>query len=365
MKRTGFHVMTVFTLAALIVLAAAPGARPQSQPRIVFHDATGTVLSNDVWPDSADACQNVREFSFPAARLPLARIGLPASRGPAFPMTYSSSLLDPLRADFHFTGDLPEGDTPSGAAFTPDGAWIVIAHRDSRNLVVFDAATRAFIKAVALSGSPNGLAVSPDGVHAVTANVFEDTASVVDLLAGAETAVIAVVDQPGVVRITPDGALAVVGNTVDGTLSVIDIVAAAELRRIPGAGFVASVSMAPEPGVITASFSQFEIAGAATVVHPDYYNNRIQIIDINSGATATLSSDSYPRGVSVTPAGSLAVVTHVSSVQKISVVDDQPQRSRGNQSRRQQGGCRRSQRLPRRQHRHGRGLIRPLHGQRL
>ena len=36
----------------------------------------------------------------------------------------------------------PEGDSPADAAFTPDGSKIVVAHRDSHNLVVFDAATR-------------------------------------------------------------------------------------------------------------------------------------------------------------------------------------------------------------------------------
>jgi YVTN family beta-propeller protein len=301
-------------------MTAASDAKAQYAGHAALDDGSRTMTVESLFGDSADADWRIGEFSFPAELHPLNKL-FPNRRGPAFPISQSKSLMEPLRDDFAFTGSLPEGDTPSGAAFTPDGAWIVIAHRDSKNLVVFDAPTRAFVKAVALSGSPNGLALSPDGIHAVTANVYENTASIVDLVAGIETSVVTVGNQPGVVRITPDGSLAVVGNTVESTLSVIDIAGATELRRIPGAGFVASVTMAPEPGVVTFSFSQFEIASAATVVHPDYYNSRIQIFDITTGAATTLASDNYPRGVAVTPDGTLAAVTHTSSIQKVSIVD--------------------------------------------
>ena len=229
--------------------------------------------------------------------------------------------FDLLPFDLVMAGSIPEGDTPSGAAYTPDGAWIVVSHRDSGNLVIFDAATGIFAKAISLSGFPNAVAVSSDGIHAVTANIFEDTASIVDLNAGVETAVVGVGDQPGVVRITQDGTTAVVGNTKDADLSIIDIASATELYRIPDAHFVSTVSFAPEPGVVTIDFSKFEIAGNTTVIHPDYYNDRIQIFDIPSASVVTLPSDENPRGIAVTPDGTKAVVTHTLSVQKLSVID--------------------------------------------
>jgi len=218
-------------------------------------------------------------------------------------------------------GLLPEGDTPSDVQFTPDGARIVIAHRDTMNLIVFDAATRAFVAEVALSGSPVAVAISSDGAHAVTSNVFEDSASIVDLTSATELAVVPVGDQPAVVRISPDGATAVVGNTVDATLSVIDIASATELRRISGANFVASVTIAFEPGAITASFSAFEFVSNSVVLLTDFFNDRVRFFDIDLGTFTTLVTDSSPRGIAVTPDGATAVVAHTRSVQRVSVID--------------------------------------------
>ncbi len=226
-----------------------------------------------------------------------------------------------LSADFVLTGISPEGDTPAAVAFSPDGARIVVAHRDTKNLVVFDAATREFLAAIQLSGSPNDVAIAADGLFAVTANVFEDNASIVLLDAEQEIAVVPVGDQPGVVRITPEGTTAVVGNTIDGTLSVIDVLTATEIRRISGTEFVASVSIAFESGAITAFFSNFEIANNTTLVHPDFYAGEIHIVDITTGAVTSLPCDGTPRGVAVTPDGSTAVVAHAMSEQVVSVVD--------------------------------------------
>lgn len=74
-----------------------------------------------------------------------------------------------LYLSFVGVGVDPEGDTASELAFTPDGSKIVVAHRDSKNLVVFDAATRQVLNVVPLSGSPNSLALSSLGTYAVTA----------------------------------------------------------------------------------------------------------------------------------------------------------------------------------------------------
>jgi len=44
-------------------------------------------------------------------------------------------------ANFVLTGSLPEGDSVSAVAYTPDGTKFVIAHRESRNLIAYDAAS--------------------------------------------------------------------------------------------------------------------------------------------------------------------------------------------------------------------------------
>jgi hypothetical protein len=88
---------------------------------------------------------------------------------------------------FHSAGASPEGDAPSGIAFTPDGERILIAHRDSRN-VLEDSASGDFLGSIPVFGAPLDLAVSSDGRYAVTANGREDTASIIDLALGREVA---------------------------------------------------------------------------------------------------------------------------------------------------------------------------------
>src|SRR5262245_28226354 len=95
-------------------------------------------------------------------------------RGPAVAFAGGGAVPVGLPVELLPTGLGDEGDTPSDVVYTPDGTKIVIAHRDSHNLTVMDAATRDVLATIALSGSPNSVAVSADGVHAVTANVFED-----------------------------------------------------------------------------------------------------------------------------------------------------------------------------------------------
>lgn len=209
------------------------------------------------------------------------------------------------------TEQFPEGDTPTAVQFTPDGATIVLAHRDSQNLVLIDAVTRTFLNEIAVSGSPNALALTSDGTLAVTANVFEDTVSVIDLGTQSEVAVVAVGDQPSVVRITPDDALAVIGNTVDQSFSVIDLATRTELRRFPGAGFSSSTSITFESGVTTFKFSSFECVDSNTIIHPDYGNSTVDFFDLTTGAESSFAtSAANPIGVALTPDGATAVVTH-------------------------------------------------------
>src|SRR5262245_36507029 len=63
-----------------------------------------------------------------------------------------------LTLDFVPVGVPPEGDSPTELAFSADGSIFVIAHRDSHNLVVFDADTRAVLDTIDVSGTPNSLA---------------------------------------------------------------------------------------------------------------------------------------------------------------------------------------------------------------
>ncbi|MGE0480864.1 MAG: hypothetical protein AB7Q17_10380 [Phycisphaerae bacterium] len=226
-----------------------------------------------------------------------------------------------LMSQLLLTSDNAEGDSPSDAAFTPDVARVVIAHRDSRNLVLFDAATRDPVGVVALSGSPTALAITPDGTRAVTANMWEDTASIVDLTTLAEIAIVPVGDQPGAVRIMPDGVTAAVGNMVSASVSVIDIPSATELRRIGGVNFTGGLSVNFEAGAIAFNFSNFEVADADTVVNPDFFNARVQFVDVRTGAVTNVATLASPRAIAVRADRAQAVVAHTSTVGQISVLD--------------------------------------------
>ncbi|GMU20079.1 MAG: hypothetical protein AMXMBFR13_01800 [Phycisphaerae bacterium] len=223
---------------------------------------------------------------------------------------------------FASAGVAPEGDTPMDVAFSTDGRRIIVAHRDSRNLIIFDAATRTVVDTIALSGSPNSLAISSDGVHAVTANLFENTASIVDLSTGAQTAVVPVGLQPGVVRITPDGSRAVVGNTLEGSLSVIDIASASELRRIPGAVFAETVTYVAETATTLSAYTDFQIAADnRTLMFPAYTEGLIQFYDIVDGTVSSLAHAAHPGSVAITPDGTRAVVGHGAPTNLVSVLD--------------------------------------------
>jgi DNA-binding beta-propeller fold protein YncE len=204
--------------------------------------------------------------------------------------------------------------------FSPDGAHILISHWQSGNVIVWDAHSGVFVREIAVTGSPLGIAITPDGLRAVTPNVFEDTASILDLTTGTEIAVIPVGNQPGCVAVSPNGAIAAVGNTVDGSISLIDIASQTEIRRVAGIGFVGSISINFENGSLAPSFRSFAFAGNDRLVHPDYFGNRIQIVNVTTGIVTNIVAPARPHGVAVDPTGATAVVVH-SDADAVTVVD--------------------------------------------
>lgn len=230
-----------------------------------------------------------------------------------------------LRACAPWTGvgTDPEGDSAAGAAFGPDGSWFVVAHRDSRNLLVYDSDTRALIREIPLSGSPIDLAISPDGHWAVTPNLFEDTASIVDLDAGAEVAVLPIGEAPISARITPDGAAALVASMVSDDVAVIDLATQTELRRIGGLNFGTVLSANFETWAVAFACSNpLEIADNTTAIFPDMFNDRIAFVDIATGAVNLVATTDQPRAVALNGAGTLAVVTHAyGSSNDLDVID--------------------------------------------
>ncbi|HKU76424.1 MAG TPA: YncE family protein [Pyrinomonadaceae bacterium] len=79
---------------------------------------------------------------------------------------------------------LPSGGQGSGRMkFTADGKYVLVAHNDSKNLVMFEAARRRLIHIIPLSVTPKVLEVSPDGKRAFITSPSTDKAMVIDLVA--------------------------------------------------------------------------------------------------------------------------------------------------------------------------------------
>jgi YVTN family beta-propeller protein len=216
-----------------------------------------------------------------------------------------------------------EADTPMDVAFTADGSGIIVAHRDSRNLVVFDAHSQEVSHVIALSGSPNSVAVTPDGTRAVTANLFEHTLSVVDLVAMEEIALVDVAENPKLVRITPDGARAVVGSATDagGVLTVVDVATATVLQQIDGVWLMGTGSFSTESGVHTTRIVPFVIgADNRTCVVASYVGDQIQLVDLTGGTVNRLPASPDPYNQAIAGDGQTVVICH-RGTDVISVVD--------------------------------------------
>lgn len=224
-------------------------------------------------------------------------------------------------AQFVFTGDLPEGDAPSDVVFTPDGSKIIIAHRESRNLIIWDAATRAFLGKVPISGGAQGVDITPDGTTAVVANVDNDSISIVDLGTLSEVAVIPAPENPGVVRISPAGDVAAVSLTYSSQLAIVDIATGSIVRTISNIGYSATMSFSPEPPAVSLQFSQFSFIDDDRVINVDGFANQAQIINVRTGAVTRLTIPANGRDVSVSLDGSKAAISHASSTRRITMID--------------------------------------------
>jgi YVTN family beta-propeller protein len=281
----------VLTVGAVTLLSSIGGAAAGEG------DVVWRVLGN-----VEDGDQIVHQADISAADLPLYF----GEKGQPFQGPQGRSLT----TTFLKTGEDPEGDSATAAGFTTDGQTIVIAHRESENLILFDADTRDFVAEIALSGSPNAMAISPDGVHAITANIFEGTASIVNLVTQTEDTVVTVGGAPGVAEISPDGLFAAIGNFADSSISVIEMATGSVVRTITGIDFVASLSANTETFSPTVVVEPFKFAGNSKLVHGDYYGDVVNIINIATGNVTALPCSEQPRGVATSPDGTVAVLGH-------------------------------------------------------
>lgn len=219
------------------------------------------------------------------------------------------------------TSQAPDGDSPSGVAFTPDGSRYLIAHRDTQNVLVYATATDALIAAVDLSGSPTDLAISPDGSHAATANVFEGTVSVIDLATLAEVSAASVSARPSSLEFTPDSARVVVVSGEEQVLDVVDLGTAAVTQSVAVPGVRDELREVIPQNATLLSGPPFRCINSATVAIPLTELDQLAFVDLNTGAVETLDTDFAPRGLDYLPALDLLAVAHVDFQYRVTLVD--------------------------------------------
>jgi len=224
-------------------------------------------------------------------------------------------------AAFVLTGSDPEGDAPSDVVYTPDGSKIVIAHRESRNLILWDADTLAFIGAVPVSGAAQALAITPDGSTAVVANIDNNTVSIVDLVGMVETAVIPVGINPAHVAISPAGDVAAVGVSFDSEIAVIDIASTTLIASIPNIGFSTILSFSSEAIATSVRMSRFFFVDNDRVINADLFADEMQIVNIRTGVVDRTAIPDSAQGLAVSGDLSRAAIAHTGATRRITLVD--------------------------------------------
>ncbi len=264
-------------------------------------------------PGAADGDPVLERVILPASESRVFAPSPVAARGPVYARGSG--------AEFFFTGQLPEGDAPSDVVYTPDGSAIVIAHRESRNLILWDSGSLAFLGEAPVSGAAQSVGITPDGATAVVACVDTDVASIVDLGALAETDIVAVGRSPGVVSVSPAGDVAAVGNTFDSTISVIDIGTGAVVRTIGGIGFSQTFSFSPEAPAVSLQYSRFYFIDDDRVLNVDRFAQEAQFINVRTGAVNRVPIASNAQDVTISGDGTTAAIAHGSSTRLITLLD--------------------------------------------
>ncbi|WP_372898831.1 beta-propeller fold lactonase family protein, partial [Stieleria sp.] len=141
----------------------------------------------------------------------------------------------------------PEGDMIRDVVFTPDGSRYLIAHRDSENVLIYEAATGNLLAEIPVEGKPVDLDVTPNGAYAVSANTDGNTVTVIDLATLTKIADIATSSAwPYRVHTTNDSSRAVVA-TAGGEYVTVSLTTFTQTHQFEASG-LGSISRASSFG---------------------------------------------------------------------------------------------------------------------
>ncbi len=208
----------------------------------------------------------------------------------------------------------PDGDTPYDVEFTNDGSKFLIAHRDSRNVLVYDSSSRTLLSSVPVTGKPIKLAMTADGRFALSANSSGNVISVIDLTSFQVVKEIGLSQSfPYGIQVTPNGQKAVVA-TLDG-FSVISMESLTLERSFaaPDNGMTAFSFSFDRHQTYVQYYADFAIApDNQTLVAFDAgfstgVEGRVRLFDIEAGIqTAVMNTGGRSHGVVITADGETA-----------------------------------------------------------
>ena len=230
---------------------------------------------------------------------------------------------------FLSTNQIPEGDGPDDVIYTPNGAEILIVHRETDNVTFFDANTRQYTHQTLVGDFPTDVAVTPNGQLAVTANVFSNSVSIINIATHAVIAEVPVTGlQPYRVAITPDSNFAVVGvinDAINSSFSVVDLNRNVEVLTFSSVSQgVIGFFFSPESGSSGPFFTQFAIApDGETIVCPNRSGAQVAFYSRSTGAeiVPALPTAVGPTSIDISDDGATAVIGHDSPGNAITEID--------------------------------------------
>jgi len=207
-------------------------------------------------------------------------------------------------------GQTPEYQGPCDLAASRDGRILYVANLDAKNISLVDIHSGESIRSIGMPGEPTGLTLSPDGRELyVTCASAQSMLVVMDAESGKIKTTIPAGHTACGPTVTPDGKRLYVCNRFDNSVSVIDLKTRKVVARVP-------VTREPLATAITPDGESVLIANHLPADRADtsYVAAVVTIIDTQSNATTTIrlpSGASGLRGISVSPDGKHAYVTHI------------------------------------------------------
>ena len=198
---------------------------------------------------------------------------------------------------------LPTGQGPHEVAVSHDGRWAVATNYGVRgapgnSLTVFDLETLEVTRTIDLGEHqrPHGAAFLPgDSLLAVTAEASQ-VVLLVDITTGDVVGTMPTQQAAShMLALVPDGSRIYTTNIRDGTLTELDVASREPLRVVPVAPVVEGLAVSPSGDEVWVGSNE---------------DQTVSVFDVESGEiVAELTGFGFPYRISITPDGSLAIVS--------------------------------------------------------